>query len=176
MPLHWCVCRCATQVAKYCALCSTKGYAIGRKFREWLEARAADAAAAGEELDAIGHPEDLLAICGARMYVFFIDAAITDRLLTEVGSLATFLEEEDDLGAESGGKLRKSILLGTGAPACMAAVKAMAIIADVALWPLLRAIKPAARVHTLDVLPVVYRSSGQRRTPSSARRRRRHAA
>ena len=29
-------------MSKYVALCSTKGYAIGRKFLEWIEARLAD--------------------------------------------------------------------------------------------------------------------------------------
>eukprot|EP00966_Prymnesium_polylepis_P104156 2412089-Prymnesium_polylepis.1 len=73
----------------------------------------------------------MLAICGSRMYVFFIDAAVTERLLTEGPlSLLTYLQEEEDLQAEGGGKLRKSILTGTSSPACMAAVRSMAIIAD----------------------------------------------
>eukprot|EP00966_Prymnesium_polylepis_P206554 4785473-Prymnesium_polylepis.1 len=59
------------------------------------------------------------------MYVFFLDAAVTERLLSQVGSLLTFLEEEDDLQAEGGGKLRKSILTGTNSPACMAAVRSV---------------------------------------------------
>ena len=71
------------------------------------------------------------------MYVFFLDAAVTERLLSQAGSLLTYLEEEDDLQAEGGGKLRKSILTGTNSPACMAAVRSMAIIADTVLWKLL---------------------------------------
>lgn len=51
------------QVAKYVALCSTKGYAIGQKFLEWMEARLADA---GDAQILLGHSEDLLAICGSR--------------------------------------------------------------------------------------------------------------
>jgi hypothetical protein len=98
----------------------------------------------------------LLAICGSRMYVFFLDAAVTERLLSQVGSLLTFLEEEDDLQAEGGGKLRKSILTGTNSPACMAAVRSMAFICESVLWPLLRAVKPSADKHTLDVLPKVW--------------------
>ena len=141
------------QVAKYCALCSSKGYAIGKKFAEWLEARLADAE---DQTQLLGDVEDLLAICGSRMYVFFLDAAVTERLLSQVGSLLTFLEEEDDLQAEGGGKLRKSILTGTNSPACMAAVRAMAVVSDAVLWPLLKAIKPSADVHTLDVLPKVW--------------------
>ena len=38
----------------------------------------------------------------------------------------------------------------------MAAVRSMAIICDAVLWPLLRAVKPSAEKHTLDVLPVVW--------------------
>eukprot|EP00966_Prymnesium_polylepis_P043259 1004357-Prymnesium_polylepis.1 len=90
------------------------------------------------------------------MYVFFLDAAVTERLLSQVGSLLTFLEEEDDLQAAGGGKLRKSILTGTNSPACMAAVRSMAIVCESVLWPLLRAVKPAADKHTLDVLPKVW--------------------
>ena len=53
-------------MSKYVALCSTKGYAIGRKFLEWIEARLADM---DEQSDALlGHSEDILAICGSRMY------------------------------------------------------------------------------------------------------------
>ena len=141
------------QVAKYCALCSSKGYAIGQKFAEWIEARLADGA---DEAELLGHAEDLLAICGSRMYVFFLDAAVTERLLSQVGSLLTFLEEEDDLQAEGGGKLRKSILTGTNSPACMAAVRSMALLCESVLWPLLKAVKPSAEQHTLDVLPQVW--------------------
>jgi hypothetical protein len=129
-------------VAKYVALCSTKGYAIGRKFVEWMETRLADAEADEAQLrqglELLGHSEDVLAICGSRMYVFYLDAAPTERLVSQTGSLLTYLEEEDDLQAEGGGKLRKSILTGCGSPACMAAVRTMALICDAVLWPLLR--------------------------------------
>ena len=78
------------------------------------------------------------------MYVFFLDAAPTERLLTQVGSLLTYLEEEADMGAEGGGKLRRSILTGANSEPCMAAVRAMAIICDSVLWPMLKAVKPTA--------------------------------
>lgn len=97
-------------MAKYVALCSTKGYAIGQKFLEWMEARLADATDNHEQL--LGHSEDMLAICGSRSYVFFIDAAVTERLISQEGSLLTYLQEEADLGADGGGKLRASILTG----------------------------------------------------------------
>eukprot|EP00966_Prymnesium_polylepis_P294679 6805060-Prymnesium_polylepis.1 len=32
----------------------------------------------------------------------------------------------------------------------------MAIVCDAVLWPLLRAVKPSAEKHVLDVLPVVW--------------------
>ena len=90
------------------------------------------------------------------MYVFFLDAAPTEHLISQIGSLLTFLEEEDDLGAEGGGKLRKSILLGAASPPCMAALRAMALVCDAVLWPLLKALKPPANKHVLDVLPKVW--------------------
>lgn len=170
------------QVAKYVALCSTKGYAIGQKFLEWMEARLADA---GDAQILLGHSEDLLAICGSRSYVFFIDAAVTERLISQEGSLLTYLQEEADLGADGGGKLRASILtgethlplthiaqhahhntgslcaravlcVGASSDPCMAAVRAMAIIADAVLWRLLHAVKPSAEKHVLDVLPQLW--------------------
>ena len=136
------------------ALCSSKGYAIGQKFAEWMDARLADMEEEGAEL--LGHSEDVLSIQGSRMYVFFLDAAPVERLVSQEGSLVTYLEEEEDLQAAGGGKLRKSILLGKGSPPCMAAVRAMAIVCDAVLWPLLRAVKPAADKHVLDVLPKVW--------------------
>lgn len=144
-----------SQVSKYVALCSTKGYAIGRKLQEWLEARLADVEGQMNEL--AGHVEDVLAICGSRAYVFFLDAAPTERLLTESEhSMLTYLDEEEDLAAAGGGKLRKSILTGARSPPCMAGVRAMALICDAVFWPLISAIKPKAEAHVLDVLPRVW--------------------
>ena len=143
-------CALIYQVAKYVALCSSKGYAVGAKFLEWMDARIADSEDMGAEI--LGHSEDLLAICGSRMYVFYQDAAVTERLLS-AGSLLTYLEEEADLGAEAGGKLRKSILTGAKSEPCMAAVRAMAVIADVVFWQVLNAIKPGPDMHVFDVLP-----------------------
>ena len=141
-------------MAKYIALCSSKGYAIGAKFMEWMEARLDDLDEQQAEL--LGHSEDVLAICGSRMYVFFLDAAPTERLVSQHGSLLTYLDEEEDLGAAGGGKLRKSILTGARSDPCMAGVRAMAIICDTVFWKLIRAVKPAADRHVLDVLPKVH--------------------
>eukprot|EP00965_Chrysotila_dentata_P021523 712960-Pleurochrysis_carterae.AAC.1 len=63
----------------------------------------------------------MLAICGSRDYIFFIDAAVTERF-SQTGSLRTYLEEEADLGVEAGGKLRSSILTCFGSEGIMAAV------------------------------------------------------
>ena len=102
------------------------------------------------------HPiQDLLAICGGRDYVFFLDAAVVDRF-SQIESLYGYLLEEADLGAEAGGKLRKAILTGFQSVYCMAAVRSMAIIADAWLWPMLRAIEPGSDVHILDVCPVLW--------------------
>ena len=119
----------------------------------------------------MGDAEDLLAICGSRMYVFYLDAAVTERLLSQTGSLLTYLEEEDDLQTEGGGKLRKSILTGTKSPACMAAVRSMAIICESVLWPLLKAIKPKADKHTFDVLPMVWTKAREFFTHAASRPR-----
>jgi hypothetical protein len=78
------------------------------------------------------------------------------RLSSQIGSLITYLEEEADLGAEGGGKLRSAILAGANSGPIMSALRAMAIFCDSVLWPLLRAIKPTADKHTLDVLPRVW--------------------
>jgi hypothetical protein len=145
-------CALIYQVAKYVALCSSKGYAIGQKFLEWIEARLADA----DDAELLGHSEDILAICGGRMYVFFLDAAPTERLVSQEGSLRTFLEEEAEMGSEGGGKLRKSILTGASSAPMMATLRAMALTCESVLWPLLRAVKPAADKHVLDVLPDVW--------------------
>ena len=142
-------------MSKYVALCSTKGYAIGRKLQEWMEARLADLEEQLEHL--VGHVEDVLAICGSRAYVFYLDAAPTERLLTEHDiSMLTYLDEDEMLKAAGGGKLRKSILTGARSPPCMAGVRAMALICDAVFWPLIRAVKPAADKHVLDVLPRVW--------------------
>ena len=97
--------------------------------------------------------QDLLAICGGRDYVFFLDAAVVERF-SQLESLYGYLLEEADLGAEAGGKLRKAILTGFQSVYCMSAVRSMAVIADVWLWPMLRAIEPGPEVHILDVCPV----------------------
>jgi hypothetical protein len=89
------------------------------------------------------------------MYVFFLDAAPTERLLSQEGSLLTYLQEEADMGAENGGKLRASILKGASST-CMAGVRAMALICDTVFWKMIRAVKPSAEKHVLDVLPRVW--------------------
>eukprot|EP00965_Chrysotila_dentata_P155116 5125649-Pleurochrysis_carterae.AAC.1 len=89
----------------------------------------------------------MLAICGSRDYVFFIDAAVTERF-SQTGSLRTYFEEEADLGAEAGGELRNAILTGFGFEGVMAAVRAIALVCESSLWMLLRAIGSDA--HILD--------------------------
>ena len=69
-------------------------------------------ASVGACLLSLTHPiQDLLAICGGRDYVFFLDAAVVERF-SQIESLYGYLLEEADLGAEAGGKLRKAILTG----------------------------------------------------------------
>ena len=53
-----------------------------------------------------------------------MDAAVTERLSQE-GSLKTYLEEETELGGETGGKLRHTILTGFNSEAIMSAVRAL---------------------------------------------------
>lgn len=146
-------CSVIYQCSKYVALFSSKGYAIGVKFRKWLAAEEHLKAEERLEGELLGAVEDMLAICGSRDYVFFMDAAVTDRF-AQVGSLLTFLEEEADMGAEAGGKLRNSILTGFRSDGIMSAVRALAIICDAALWVLLSAI--GTDEHILDVLPKMW--------------------
>ena len=74
-------CAVIYQTCKYTALFSSKGYAVGNKFAKWFAAeeaaQTAEGAEAGPELK--GCIEDLLAVCGSRDYVFFMDAAVTER-------------------------------------------------------------------------------------------------
>ena len=135
------------------ALFSSKGYAIGENFALWL----AHKLQTTEQLagDLIGHVEDLLAICGGRDYVFFLDAAVVDRF-SQFESLYGYLLEEADLGAEAGGKLRKAIITGFESVYCMSAVRSMAIISEEWLWPCLRAIEPGPKAHILDVCPQLW--------------------
>ena len=149
-------CAVIYQTCKYTALFSSKGYAIGYKFRKWAEAQEAaqTAEGAGADPELKGCIEDLLAVCGSRDYVFFMDAAVTERLSQE-GSLKTYLEEETELGGETGGKLRHTILTGFNSEAIMSAVRALALICDACLWMLLRRIGSEAQ-HILYVLPKMW--------------------
>ena len=140
-------------MCKYVALFSTKGYAIGASFNSWLAHKLSTSLQHADEL--IGHVEDLLAICGGRDYVFFLDAAVVDRFAQQL-SLHGYLLEEADLEGPAGGKLRNAILAGFNSTYCMSAVKAMAIISEAWLWPLLSAIQPGDDVHILDVCPVLW--------------------
>ena len=133
------------------ALFSSKGYAIGEDYAQWLAYKLKTSESNATEL--IGHVEDLLAICGGRDYVFFLDAAVVERF-SQLESLYGYLLEQADLGAEAGGKLRKAIITGFESVFCMSAVRSMAIISDAWLWPMLRAIEPGDDVHILDVCPV----------------------
>ena len=146
-------CSLIYQCSKYVALFSCKGYAIGANFATWLAHKLKTTEQLAGEL--IGHVEDLLAICGGRDYVFFLDAAVVDRF-SQLESLYGYLLEEADMGAEAGGKLRKAILTGFESVYCMAAVRSMAVIADAWLWPMLRAIEPGDEVHILDVCPQLW--------------------
>lgn len=149
-------CSLIYQCSKYVALFSSKGYAVGAKFRKWLEAEEHLKAEERLEGELLGAIEDMLAICGSRDYVFFMDAAVTDRFAQE-GSLLTFLEEEADMGTEAGGKLRNAILTGFRSDGIKSAVRALAIICDAALWVLLRCI--GSDDHILDVLPKMWTRS-----------------
>lgn len=140
-------------LCKYVALFSSKGYAIGENFAQWLAHKLHTTERLAGEL--IGHVQDLLAICGGRDYVFFLDAAVVERF-SQLESLYGYLLAEADLGAEAGGKLRKAIITGFESVYCMSAVRSMAVIADAWLWPMLRAIEPGDDVHILDVCPALW--------------------
>lgn len=133
------------------ALFSSKGYAVGEKFAQWLAAEL-HVKKDTMEGELLGYTQDLLAICGSRSYVFFLNAAIVDRF-AQTGSLITYLEQESDMGSENGGKLRNAILIGYKSDEIRAAVHAMAFICEACVWPALHAIKCNLDQHILDVLP-----------------------
>ena len=56
------------------------------------------------------------------------------------------------MGAEAGGKLRNSILMGMGSEPIMAAVRSLALICDSSLWTLLR----ARVLHVTDAVAFVH--------------------
>jgi len=143
-------------IAKYVALCSSKGYAIGEKFAEWLEEQIGKDPQM--ENDLRGSVLDLQAICGSRNYVFFLNAAVVERF-AHLDQLHGFLIEEKDLATSAGGKLRGAILAGFNSEAIMAAVHMMAFICDAWMWPTLVAVKVDDSKHILDVLPVMWTES-----------------
>ena len=151
-------CSLIFMMQKYVALHSSKGYAIGAKAAVWLEAEITTALADLDASDAemLGYVQDMQAIRGSRMYVFFMDAAVTDRLL-QPKSVGTYLEQEKDLAdSNAGGKLRHAILTGRDSAEARAAVRAMAIVCDAVVWAALKALKPGDDQHVLNVLPDVW--------------------
>ena len=143
-------------IAKYVALFSSKGYAIGEKFGKWLEEQMGKDPQM--ENDLRGFVSDLQAICGSRNYVFFLNAAVVERF-AQLDQLHSFLIEEKDLATSAGGKLRGAILAGFNSEAIMAAVRTMAFICDAWMWPTLVAVKVDDSTHIMDVLPVVWTES-----------------
>jgi len=119
-------------VAKYVALFSSKGYAIGENFAQWLEAQMGrDEKLEGDLREFVS---DLQAICGSRNYVFFLNAAVVERF-AQLDQLHGFLIEEKGLAAKAGGKPRGAILAGFNSAHIMAAVRTMAFICDAWMWP-----------------------------------------
>eukprot|EP00965_Chrysotila_dentata_P158539 5236629-Pleurochrysis_carterae.AAC.1 len=73
-------CALIYQCSKYVALHSSKGHAIGAKFWQWLDAEFHSKEEESFENELLDSVEDMLAICGSGDYIYFIDAAVTDRL------------------------------------------------------------------------------------------------
>eukprot|EP00965_Chrysotila_dentata_P246360 6207114-Pleurochrysis_carterae.AAC.1 len=86
-------CALIYQCAKDVALKSFKGYAIGSRFRQWIEAELQGKAEKSFDKKLLVSVEDMLAICSSRDYILFIDAAVTKRF-SQTGSLRTYLEVE----------------------------------------------------------------------------------
>eukprot|EP00965_Chrysotila_dentata_P040866 1354772-Pleurochrysis_carterae.AAC.1 len=128
-------CALIYECSKYVALRSSKGYAIGAKFRQWLDAELHGKEEESFDNKLLGSVEDMM--------------SINDRF-SQTSSLR-YLEEEANLGAKAGGKLRNVIFTGFGSEGIMAAVRAMALLYESSLWMLLRAIGSDACI--LDVLP-----------------------
>jgi hypothetical protein len=144
-------------VAKYVALFSSKGYAIGENFAQWLEVQMKNDGPALEG-DLRGFVSDLQAICGSRNYVFLLNAAVVERF-AELNQLHGFLKEEEQMAHVAGGKLRGAILAGFNSTAIMAAVRTMAFMCDAYMWPSLIAAKAGPEKHILDVGPAMWSES-----------------
>eukprot|EP00965_Chrysotila_dentata_P072223 2386816-Pleurochrysis_carterae.AAC.1 len=61
-------CALIYQCPTYVALHSSKGYAIGAKFRQWIDAELHGKEEESFEYELLGSVEDMLAICGSRDY------------------------------------------------------------------------------------------------------------
>eukprot|EP00965_Chrysotila_dentata_P176301 5821318-Pleurochrysis_carterae.AAC.1 len=61
-------CALIYQCSDYVALHSSKGYAIGAKIRQWLDAELHGKEEESFENELLGSVEDMLAICGSRDY------------------------------------------------------------------------------------------------------------
>eukprot|EP00965_Chrysotila_dentata_P012532 411867-Pleurochrysis_carterae.AAC.1 len=82
-------CALINQCSKYVALHSSMGYAIGAKFWQWLDAELHSTEEESFDNELLGSIEDMLAICGYRDNILFIDTAVTDRF-SQTGSLRAY--------------------------------------------------------------------------------------
>ena len=150
--LIYCVC-------KYGAAHSDKGYAVGQQARAFNEYLAELEPDDRESILLMGHMEDLLSIKGSRSYVSFLNAPIVDRiLLNGPGSFYQFLKEQEELARPGGGRIRRQIVAGAESAEVRACVRALAIVGDFFMWPVLRAIKhrrpDGSDLHILDMAPI----------------------
>lgn len=150
--LIYCVC-------KYGAAHSDKGYAVGQEARGYSEYMAELEPDDRESLLLLGHMEDLLSIKGSRSYVAMLNAPVVDRILTDgPGSFYRFLKEQEELARPGGGRIRKQILAGAESKEVRSLVRAVAILGDFFMWPILRAIKyrlpDGSDPHILDMAPI----------------------
>lgn len=151
---------------KYGAAYSDKGYAVGQEARGFNEYLAECHPDDRESILLLGHMEDLLSIKGSRCYVALLNAPIVDRILhDEPGTFYRFLKEQEELAKLGGGRIRKQIIAGAESSEVRACVRALAIVGDFFMWPMLRAIKyllpDGSQPHILDMAPIFQEAYAQ---------------
>eukprot|EP00966_Prymnesium_polylepis_P111651 2583073-Prymnesium_polylepis.1 len=145
--------------SKYVACFSDKGYAVGQEYRGFNEYTASLNADDLESILLLGHSEDLLSIKGSRCYVAALNAPVVDRILQDgPGSFYRFSKEQEQLARPGGGWIRGQIIAGAESEETRACVRAVAIIGDFYMWPMLRAVKhknaDGSDPHILDMAPI----------------------
>ena len=147
-------CSLIYRTCKYVALHSSKDYAIGENFAQWI----ADELHCSAE--PAGKPHQRRARHLRRPLVrpsiwMQHRPPCADRVALRLPSRGG-----RDLAPEAGGKLRKAIIVAMASEYIMGAVRSMSMsmlfVCNAWIMPMLVALKPGLQAHLLDVSPVVW--------------------